>query len=287
MKFKYKLQAGSKHTTCPACNFKKVFKPYVLADSNQIVDESKYGRCERINSCGYICYPERENDFDWQPPERTPEPPKRPDFILKEVVERTFSNFRDNIFFRFLVKTFDVDTAFELQEKYNIGTAKGGGTIFWQQDREGNFRTGKVFYYQMNGKRNKERASWYIHNQVKEGFSLVQVFFGENLTFKNPGKPVALCESEKTAILMSVFEPKYTWVATGGANMINISRLARLNRLDFVSPDQGQFDLWKLQTALHRGREMDIRVERAFKNGEVDPGADILDLILKQKKNKL
>ncbi len=279
-RYKYELQKGSKHTFCPACK-KKTFKPYVRTGTDVIVDSKLFGRCERINFCRYHRYP--DTNEDWTPPPFVYTPPKEPDFIPKEMIEASFSKFKENTFFMWLVKLFGQDVAMDLQSKYNIGTAKNNGTIFFQQDSEGKFRTGKVMYYQSNGKRNKNRNSWYVHRSVKEDFELVQVFFGEHLIKENPDKPVALAESEKTAILMSVFEPEYTWLASGGANMLNSYRLLRLPRLDLVCPDQGEFDNWKDRTKSFFNREMDGRVEKAFREGRVSKGADILDLILIEK----
>ena len=54
-----------------------------------------------------------------------------------------------------------------------------------------------MMYYQSNGKRNKNRNSWYVHNEVKEDFELVQVFFGEHLIKENPDKPVALRKKQQ------------------------------------------------------------------------------------------
>ena len=69
---------------------------------------------------------------------------KEPDFIPKEMIEASFNKFRENTFFMWLVKLFGQDVALDLQSKYNIGTAKNNGTIFFfQQDSEGKFRTGK------------------------------------------------------------------------------------------------------------------------------------------------
>ncbi|HTO36580.1 MAG TPA: DUF6371 domain-containing protein [Flavobacterium sp.] len=281
-KYKYELQKGSKHIICPACK-KKTFKPYVNAENGQIVDASIYGRCERINRCKYLKYPENDASMsDWIAPVYVPEP-IQPDFIPKKMIEASFSKFRENTFFMWLVKLFGQDIALDLQSKYNIGTAKNNGTIFFQQDSEGKFRTGKVMYYNADGKRNKNRNSWYVHNEVKEDFELVQVFFGEHLIKENPDKPVALVESEKTAILMSVFEPEYTWLASGGANMLNSYRLLRLPRLDLVSADEGEFENWSDKTKSFFNRQMDGRVEKAFREGKVSKGADILDLILIEK----
>jgi hypothetical protein len=281
-KYKYELQKGNKHIICPSCG-KKTFKCYVDINTGERVNPTKYGRCERISSCRYLKYPENgANMNDWVAPVYVPEF-VQPDFIPKEIIEASFNKFRENTFFMWLVKLFGQDVALDLQSKYNIGTAKNNGTIFFQQDSEGNFRTGKVMYYQSSGKRNKNRNSWYVHNEVKEDFELVQVFFGEHLIKENPDNPVALVESEKTAILMSVFEPEYTWLASGGANMLNSYRLLRLPRLDLVSPDEGEFENWSDRTKSFFNRQMDGRVEKAFREDKISKGADILDLILIEK----
>src|SRR5690554_4635356 len=209
--YKYELQKGSKHILCPKCQ-KKTFKPYVRTGTDVIVDSKLFGRCERIQSCRYHRYPDTNDD--WTPPPFVYTPPKPTDYVPMEFVEATFRNFNRNPFFLYLRKIFNLDTAYELQNKYLFGTAKGGGTIFWQLDEEKKVRTGKVMYYNKDtGKRIKDRASWYVHRKIKEDFELKQVFFGEHLVSND--KPVYLVESEKTAIIMSGFYPENTWIASG------------------------------------------------------------------------
>ena len=48
------------------------------------------------------------------------------------------------------------------------------------------------------------------------------------------------------------------------------------------NPDQGEFDQWKEQTAFFEGRQMDVRVEKAFREGKAKKGDDILDLYLNE-----
>ena len=278
--YKYELMKGSKHIVCPSCG-KKTFKPFVLAsDGKTIVDAERFGRCERVNSCGYFRYPGGDDkyDYDYTAPTRQPQQKIVPDFIPEEFVEKTFCRFKENVFFMYLVEMFGINEAYRLQELYNIGTAKNGGTIFWQQDKEGNFRTGKVMYYNKDGHRKKDKTSWYIHNKVKDNFVLQQVFFGEHLVTEE--KPIALCESEKTAIMMSVFRPEFVWIATGGSEMLNDYRLDRLPRLDFVFPDNGQFKKWQGKTERYEGRQIDTSVDQAVKEGRLKEGDDILDLEL-------
>ena len=285
-KFRYSLQAGSKHTICPNCQ-KKTFKRYVDNVTGELANE-RYGRCERINSCGYSSYPqleawEKDDLNNWTPP--PPQPPKPLDYVSKDVVNATLNQYKTNVFYMWLVKLFGAEVANNLRTDYNIGTAKGNGTIFWQEDRKSNIRTGKVMYYHPNGKRIKERNSWFLHSRIKEDFNYRQCLFGLHLT--TPDKPVALCESEKTAILMSVFIPEYTWVASGGSEMLNLQRLNELPRLDMVFPDNGQFEKWEGKTRIFTNRQMDLSVDRAVESGLISEGDDILDLwFAKQDKEK-
>lgn len=285
MNYRYTLQKGSKHIICPNCG-KKTFKPYVDSVTGEVVNPAKWGRCERISACQYHQYPKiKENDIESSHyvPERVFIAPKPIDFVDKEIVEATFNQYKTNVFYMWLVKLFGAEVADNLRTDYNIGTAKGNGVIFWQEDRNGNVRTGKVMYYHPNGKRIKERNSWFLHSRIKEDFNYRQCFFGLHLT--TPDKPVALCESEKTAILMSVFMPEYTWVASGGSEMLNLQRLNELPRLDMVFADHGQLNKWEHKTR-HFNREMDVTVEQAVQSGILPDGADILDLMLKDAEKK-
>lgn len=280
--YKYSLMGGSKKFFCPNCK-KKTFVPYVATGTNNIVDSAKYGRCERVNSCRYSLYPKLGNEditsSRYVPP--APEEIKPLDFVDKDLMQATFNQYRKNVFFMYLVKMFGIEKAYQLQEAYNIGTAKGGGTIFWQQDRQQNIRTAKVMYYNSNGKRNKDRMSWFVHKKISKDFNYRQCFFGLHLT--TPDKPVALCESEKTAIIMSVFEPDYTWIASGGSEMLNDERLFELPRLDKVFADNGQFEKWEIKTRAFEP-EMDISVDEAVESGILKEGDDILDLYLATEK---
>jgi hypothetical protein len=274
--FRFSLRAGSKKDVCPQCK-KKSFVPYV--DENGKEAGENFGRCERVNNCGYLQYPKEKGEkIEYVEPIR--EIPKPTDFIDLKTVQSTFCDFNSNIFLMYLAVKFGSEKALELQSSYNIGTAKQGGTIFWQQDFNGQFRTGKVMYYQPNGKRNKDRMSWYVHSKIKKDYVLKQVFFGEHLLKEFPDKPVALCESEKTAVIMSVLRPQYIWLASGGSEMLNADRFYYLyGRNLTVFPDEGQFKKWSDKTAFIKDRIMNTEVESEFLKGNCENGSDILDII--------
>ena len=72
--------------------------------------------------------------------------------------------------------------------------------------------------------------------------------------------------------------PEYTWVASGGSEMLNLQRLNELSRLDMVFPDNGQFEKWEQKTRIFTDRQMDLSVDRAVDSGLINEGDDILDL---------
>ena len=107
---------------------------------------------------------------------------------------------------------------------YRVGTSKHwpGSCVFWQTDINGSVRTGKVMLYDAdNGKRVKlpfNHVTW-VHSLLKlPDFNLRQCFFGEHLLPMNRGKPVAIVESEKTALVAAYYLPEYVWLASGGKN---------------------------------------------------------------------
>jgi hypothetical protein len=63
---------------------------------------------------------------------------------------------------------------------------------------------------------------------------------------KEPNKPVAIVESEKTAIIASLCMSQFVWLATGSKQWLNATRLQRLdNRQIILYPDADGFNLWQ------------------------------------------
>lgn len=127
----------------------------------------------------------------------------------------------------FLFDVFGTDLASELVSRYFIATSKHwkGATVFWQIDALGKVRTGKIMLYGSNtGKRVKEpfnHITW-VHKALKmTGFELRQCLFGEHLLIDKL-KPVALVESEKSAVIASAYLPQFLWLAVGSLN--NLTR---------------------------------------------------------------
>lgn len=171
--------------------------------------------------------------------------------IDAEVLKATLNG--ENNFVDYLYTLFDEDVVRQLQATFFIGSSNhwNRSTIFWQIDIIGNIRSGKIMLYNpKTGKRVKEphnHFTWIhtIHNMPN--FRLSQCFFGEH-QLKGNKKPVGVLESEKTAIIMSVFFPQYIWLACGGKDGLTNKKMEVLiGRTVTLFPDNGGYELWNEQ----------------------------------------
>ena len=185
----------------------------------------------------------RQSDA-WTKPMPTPSV----NYIDVTTVKQTLQLYENNYFIQFLKTIFENDTDLlnDVINRFSIGTAKGNKTIFWQRDTNGNFRTGQIIVYNpMTGKRNKDIAPNWVHKAMKlTDFNLSQCFFGESQLL-NDSKPVAVAEAAKTAAIMTAIEPRYTWIATGGATGLTIEKCKALKGKNVILyPDLGKFEEW-------------------------------------------
>ena len=130
-------------------------------------------------------------------------------------------------------------------------------------------RTGKIMKYNpTTGKRIKDpdakfKINW-VHSLLKkngtldESWQLTQCLFGEHLLPQHPDKPIALIESEKTAIICSGLMPQYLWLATGGKSQLSQEKLSVLaGRKTIAFPDIDGYEEWKKKLS---AAEIDIIV---------------------------
>lgn len=152
-------------------------------------------------------------------------PEIQPSFINFNTFTASLRAYKHNHLITYLTGLFGSAVTHNLIKNYFIGTSRywNGATVFWQCDIAGRIRAGKVMLYDpATGKRVKQpftHINW-VHKLINQpDYYLKQCFFGEHLLINNT-KPVALVESEKTAIIASEYLPMYLWLATGGSNGI-------------------------------------------------------------------
>ncbi|WP_289744867.1 DUF6371 domain-containing protein, partial [uncultured Duncaniella sp.] len=113
-----------------------------------------------------------------------------------------------------------------------------------------------------------------------------QCFFGEHLLPMNRGKPVAIVESEKTALVAAYYLPEYVWLATGGKNgCFNADALRVLRGCQVILyPDIGATDQWRQKLRLLRSLDIEASIfnflEEVATDDERTAGLDIADYLL-------
>ena len=218
MNYKYKLDTSSKKYKCKQCN-KNTLVKFVDTETGELINEN-FGRCDRQTKCGFFRIPKGESTRPFNYEYKKPLPLSYHSFNLVSVSGR---NYKDNNFIQFVKYLFGEIRTKEVIKKYLIGTSKywNGANVFWQIDNNQKVRHGKIMLYSSEtGKRQKNQEGKAYISSVRsvlklKDYVLKQCLFGLHLINETESRTIAIVESEKTAILMSVFKPQYVWLATG------------------------------------------------------------------------
>jgi hypothetical protein len=284
---------------CPSCQQRdKTYSLYIDTETGEHLHPS-VGRCNRESNCGHHYTPKQyfqDNNisFDTQPKPYKPRPvtpqPKPVSFIPVEVLKASLKGHETNHFVKFLINLFGVEVASQLVSRYFIAASKywNGATVFWQIDSQGKIRTGKIMLYSpTTGKRVKEpfnHINW-VHKALKQPeFELRQCLFGEHLLI-DKSKPIAIVESEKTAVIASVYLPQFIWVAVGSLTNLNAEKCSILKgRTVTLFPDLNGFEKWnnKAKKLSHLATfTVSDLLERKASEAERKQGFDLADYLIK------
>jgi hypothetical protein len=283
---------------CPSCQQRdKTFSLYIDTETGEHIHPT-VGRCNRESNCGHHYTPKQyfqDNNISFDTPKAykprpvTPQP-KPVSFIPVEVFKASLKAHETNHFVQFLINLFGVEVASQLVSRYFIATSKhwNGATVFWQIDTQGKVRTGKIMLYNpTTGKRvkNLELPVYWVHKALKQPeFELRQCLFGEHLLIDKT-KPVAIVESEKTAVIASVYLPQFIWVAVGSITNLNAEKCSILKgRTVTLFPDLNGFDKWSSKSKelshLTIFTVSDL-LERKATEAEKKQGFDLADYLIK------
>ena len=309
-----KYRPGSK-TACPECGRKSCFTRYI-DEAGEISFPDNVGICDHINSCGYHYTPkeyfrdnpavkerlnEQEKNFRTPTaarPAAIPAPEQKPQisFLPSDWVEQSMRRYDINPLHRYFIRVMgkkDTDRLFRL---YRVGTSRmwNGAAVFWQTDRDGNVRAGKIMGYDAEtGHRIKEpfnQVSW-VHSVRKvPDFRMKQCLFGEHLLSDTSAamsaKPVAIVESEKTALVAALFIPDFIWLATGGMHgCFNGEAMQVLDGREVILfPDLKATEEWRqrlpmMESFCRRATCSDM-LERIATGAQREAGLDIADFLL-------
>lgn len=297
--------------TCPSCETKHSFTLYLDGNTNEPIHRT-VGKCNRESKCGYHYTPKQffiDNPSNCRdeaclvlkqlPTPKSITPPQPPGTIPFSYVERSAS-YKSN-FVRFLFDFLTDEQIEQAYQNYALGTTKTNEVIFWQIDINGKVRTGKIMQYNpITGRRIKHESGaidW-VHNKLKktgmlpEDFNLQQCFFGEHLLKIYLDKPVAIVESEKSAIIASAVIPDSVWIAAGQLNGLSNEKAKVLKgRKVTLFPDLGGYEKWSIKAAeIKQSVKCDIKISTILEDIATETqrskGLDIADYIIEELKAK-
>lgn len=313
-----KYRGAATRFTCPNCGRRGEFTRYIREDGSHISDD--VGRCNRA-SCGYHYSPGQF--YDDNPDLRTRQMKHHnmksrgrrrgtmarapsnafviPDHLAPMHLAATIGGYQDNSFVQFLFDLFpndpeDIEAAIRA---YRVGT-EDRFTVFPVIDRWQRFCKAQLIQYdRATGNRIKEKFSTSsLQSRLKARRSINQdfetdknVFFGEHLLAKFPGRPIAIVESPKTAVIASICKgvvPDLVWLACMGKDNLNADRLERLGRerTFHLYPDAKGYEKWLRigSAARKRGLMVDVSdsIQKIASENENVGDFDLADLLIRE-----
>jgi hypothetical protein len=243
---------------CPQCNKAREYTRFV--NSNGEYAPYEYGRCNRINSCGYFNIPTKV---------KTDAPVYKPVKIEQEFIDWNDYNFgistNSDLVKYFISFTHDENKVIETLKKYHVRT-KNDYMIFPYVDNRNRLTYAKSMQYN-NGHRTKRIYSTF---KAKKGV-FKQCLFGYHLV--NYNKITNIVESEKTALLCDILYPEFVWLATGGQEMI--SKINVLKK-GIVYADKGRaFEKWN-----ERIDKEKFSISKILEKPHIPEGSDLADYII-------
>lgn len=181
---------------------------------------------------------------------------------------------------------------------YLVGHSKEGHTIFWQMDEGGKLRTGKMMLYKTDGHRDRESKgnfSW-IHTRLQMAklydpnkVEYKTTYFGMHLIDFCPDATINIVESEKTALLCSIYygnQQSNLWIACGGLSMLTKERLMPLierGRNISLYPDHDSIEKWTKQAEIIDYKHLKVNSNFVERNWRPEDGekADIADILVR------
>lgn len=320
-KYQLELYHGIKSRyTCPQCGKRGEFTRYIDTQTGNYLSDI-VGKCNRVDHCGYHYTPKQyfkdnpeikcntllqsnftktQYSIGVQPvtycnTQKSVTPVTvllQPSFIDTSIFQSSLTGYDRNIFTLFLTGLFGTETTNEVIKRYRIGTSKHwqGATIFYQIDIDQNIRAGKIMLYDQSGHRVKEPFNYvtWVHKVLKiDNYSLQQALFGEHL-LKGNTLPIAIVESEKTAIISSVYLPQFLWLACGQLQGLSVDKCKVLSgRTVILFPDLKGFEKWQQKAKELQSLLPDVRfavsdyLEKNASEADRQKGLDIADYLIK------
>ena len=230
--------------------------------------------------------------------------------IPADVYAATLGSYERNNLAQLLRGHFGAGVADELLRRFQVGTSayRPGACVFWFIDEHGRVRGGKIMLFDETFHRVKTpdgRTTWahtalkhhhqrrgrpappWLADYSEHGQKSPCLFGLPQLATAPPTQPVAVVESEKTAIVVTPYLPQFVWLATGSVGQLTPDRMEPLRgRRIVLYPDAGCLDKWQVKADELRRLNFKVQVsdelEKLATNDERRVGLDLADVLLRE-----
>jgi hypothetical protein len=315
--YRYTLDRTSRKFFCPQCGQKR-FVRVVDSVTGELLPEY-VGRCDRESSCGYQFTAKRYLEANQelltkgvsQKSRRKAAPlsskefnelilRRTPDYLELEHLLPTLGRYEGNSLISFLLRLFpdDPKKVLDVLGSYLVGTDEGF-TVFPTIDFNHRLcKAKKMKFDPLTGKRLREdKAITSLQSKLKREGKIDKsfetdksVFFGQHLLRGNPEAPIAIVESEKSALVASIstglFPEQFIWLGSHSKSWLNPLRLLKLGRSRTIVlfPDVDAYEDWRKMAEKASRRGLDVQaVAFTERFGIPDDGrgySDIADYII-------
>lgn len=243
---------------------------------NYLNSESKYFNTDEVSFINEIIT-------------KKPQPAVVPSFHNLELLDKMYCRSQIDNLTEYLKSKFSTDKVFKAMQNYFItGTNYfwNNATVFWQINHKEQIQGAKIMLYdRFTGKRIKtpyNHINW-LHKATKEtDFNLCQCLFGLHRINEDYQKTIALTESEKTAIVMSIFLPEFIWLATGSKGNFKYELLQPLKKRNVIAfPDKGEYNNWLNKATDINALGFKIVISDLIENEDFENGFDLADYYFK------
>lgn len=281
-------------TQCPKCGEKSLVR-YINGETEKPYSNT-CGMCIYEQDCGYDSTPisylkkkgivgYQENLIKIELGEKVATVTTMDERYLKD----SQKNLTKSNLFRYLIKHFGQKAVTKVMKLYGVGLSDhwSGSTVFWYRNIDNFLCNGKVIQYSKttgkriirNGVSKIEQMDIILKKAGQVDSSNIYIFclFGEHL-MAGSKKPIALVESEKSALIGSICTDEYIWLATGNPHFIDKGNLKILKGREVILyPDNDSFN--KCYQIIS---EYDYYMSTIVKDNCPEETADIADFILKK-----
>ena len=234
------VKFDTKRVECPKCGARRAFAAAII-DGRRADGQGKCHACgvfvsREAHATAYK--PSEPSPVHQEPPEET----KRREGLLRALFEATTHDDRrtNNGLARFLTSRSPIFD--EALKRYNVGTDEKGRAVFWLTNEHGEPITAKsIPYDHTTGRRRRGDYDSPIYgltyDNTRHTFSRDKgftndVLYGLHVMPCDMDVPVVLVESEKSAVIASVFLPDFAVLATGGSKSLTAAKAAPLSGRD-------------------------------------------------------